>query len=332
MSESPRTCIYCLEQKPAAQFDTEHVVGQAFARFQDNLVLDCVCRACNGLFGRELDEKLAVDSPEGLDRYRHGLKSTADYRSLGRRTTHQVRVTADGPLKGALARHVPNPGGGRQLALEVLPQIGFAPTPDGPFDWYPIAAIPKKSDLGYPKGSTFSIQIQGIEMGAAQAALAAAGYPTGPIEPVKPAETVQAQTTFVIDDVQYRAISKVAFNYLAFVAGAAIARMPQFNEARRYIRYASDPGRNIVRQVADSPVTVSDGPEGRDVPGHFITLRHEADIVAEVSLFSSLLYVVALSVGDFAIGRLPASAHFFDLEKRRVVALPLVVVRRPKPE
>lgn len=79
-----RTCIYCREVKPPEAFDREHVLPQAFGTFtRDNLVLDCVCRDCNGLFGRTIDQKLARDTVEGLERYRQGLRSPAEFRGEG---------------------------------------------------------------------------------------------------------------------------------------------------------------------------------------------------------------------------------------------------------
>ena len=80
-----RRCIYCLANKPESQFNREHVIPEAFGVFQQNLVLDCVCQACNDFFGRDLDLKLGRDTIEGLDRFRYGLKTPAQYKGLGRR-------------------------------------------------------------------------------------------------------------------------------------------------------------------------------------------------------------------------------------------------------
>ena len=100
-------CIYCLEKKPRGAFNREHVIPESFGKFQDNLVLECVCAACNALFAREHDLKLARDSVEGLDRFRWGLEAHAEYKSLGRRSTTRVEVMEDGPLKGVICRFVP---------------------------------------------------------------------------------------------------------------------------------------------------------------------------------------------------------------------------------
>jgi hypothetical protein len=97
--------------------------------------------------------------------------------------------------------------------------------------------------------------------------------------------------------------------------------MPHFNEVRRYVRYGTDPGRTVVTHAARSPVTVSDGALGPDVAGHFVTLEHGSEVVAQVSLFSRMLYVVVLAVAPFEVAHFKRSAHFFDLERRRVVRL-----------
>lgn len=46
-----RRCIYCLDEKDEVEFDREHLIPQAFGTFDsDTLVIDCVCKSCNGYF------------------------------------------------------------------------------------------------------------------------------------------------------------------------------------------------------------------------------------------------------------------------------------------
>src|SRR4051812_37658358 len=67
-------CLYCDETKPLAAFNREHVLPEAFGKYEDNLVLHHrVCADCNTHLGRELDLPLARDSKEGLDRFEHNL-------------------------------------------------------------------------------------------------------------------------------------------------------------------------------------------------------------------------------------------------------------------
>lgn len=69
-----KRCIYCPETKADGDFNREHLIPQSFGLFEEsNLVLRCVCKACNTYFGSALDEKLACDSAEAMDRVAVGL-------------------------------------------------------------------------------------------------------------------------------------------------------------------------------------------------------------------------------------------------------------------
>jgi hypothetical protein len=139
-------CIYCLEERPADAFNREHVVPEAFGKFEQNLVLDCVCKSCNDFFGKTLDLKLGRDTVEGLDRFRSGLKTRDEYKGLGRQSTSRVEVM-EGPLKGVLCEYRPAANGKDFDIVGFIPQLGFAQTQDGPFEYHPLAQLPTKDDL-----------------------------------------------------------------------------------------------------------------------------------------------------------------------------------------
>ena len=66
-------CLDCHEVKEADAFNREHVIPEAFGRFEENMVLKLVvCETCNTYFANHLELRLARDSIEGLDRYEHG--------------------------------------------------------------------------------------------------------------------------------------------------------------------------------------------------------------------------------------------------------------------
>ena len=71
-------CIYCLEDKPQSNFQKrEHVIPQCFGKFTpDNLILyNDVCDECNQYFSENLELFLGRDTLEGIERFRHGIKS-----------------------------------------------------------------------------------------------------------------------------------------------------------------------------------------------------------------------------------------------------------------
>jgi hypothetical protein len=121
-----RRCIYCLEEKPDDKFNREHVIPEGFGRFENNLVLTCVCRGCNDFFSKELDLKLGRDAVEGIDRFRFGVKKPEEYKSLGKRSTSYHEVM-EGPLKGLRCYGTPNADGGFDMT-GYEPQIGLAQT------------------------------------------------------------------------------------------------------------------------------------------------------------------------------------------------------------
>lgn len=140
------SCIYCSEEKEDVDFNREHVIPDSFGAFENNLVITCVCKACNDFFGRELDMKLARDSAEGIDRFRWGLKSTHAFKSMGRSSTTHIEVAQSGPMKGVSCRLIPS-ADGRTFDAEPLPQIGFAWDEDGPFAYHSADALPFPADV-----------------------------------------------------------------------------------------------------------------------------------------------------------------------------------------
>lgn len=320
-----KQCIYCAKTKNKSEFNAEHVIPQSFGKFKHNLTLHCVCKKCNTQFGKELDEKLACDAIEAIERTRHGIKKTSEFRSLGRRSTLHVRITADGPLKGAYGHHIPGPDG-ENLPIAYSPQVGFGHSPDGPFEWFLLDEIPSKDEIaakGY--GRDVVVRSEGITIEQAQVALVAAGYSAGSKEGEfsHKDERFSADTVGIVGDADCRAVSKIAFNYFAFVFGAATALMPQFNVVRSYVADGGQPRERIVTLHPSNDV-VDRTSDGAQVNGHYIAVRRDGSrIVAQVSLFLRLRYTVVLSADEFLIAFEPSSAHFFDLESREIGTIPL---------
>jgi hypothetical protein len=309
-----------LEDKPAEQFNREHVVPEAFGLFEQNLVLECVCRACNDHFGRTLDLKLARDTVEGLDRFRNGLKPVAAYKGLGRRSTSRFEVM-EGPLKGVLCEARPSVDGRDLDVAHFLPQLGFSQAEDGPFEFHPLESIPSKDDLiarGFK--SPVYVRVYGASWEEGMAQLLAKGFPPpeqfGQTNPLP--ERTRVDYVFKISHPEFRAISKIAMNYFAAVATPSIACMTQFNDCRRYIRHDARPEYGMV-EVIRPQFWIKDG---RRVRCHYVAVESRGDeILGQVSLFGRLRYLVRLSTVPFMIASHLRQAHVFDLE--RTLAYPV---------
>jgi hypothetical protein len=318
-SARPRRCIYCLEDKPIAAFNREHVIPQSYGRFDgNNLVLDCVCTSCNTEFGKTIDEKLARDSIEAIERVRIGLKKAAEYRSLGRRSTTEVAFDLEGPMRGARGYYVPGEEG---LGVTPLPQIGFAHSVEETPVWYRIPDVPTKEwfiENGYPRGTTICIRTWGMPIDQALDVLESRGFARHHnVEEVQAPPRTTVKVVAIISRPELRAVTKIALNYLAAVTSPAIARMSQFNEARRYARFDVDPSRPAV-EVAANPWIV-DGPNGEPAMGHYISLSSRGGrVTAQVSLLLRMRYLVTLDDGGSMIPFDASSAHFFDLDTKTV--------------
>lgn len=115
-------CIYCLEDKSGSFFQhTDHVIPQAFGRFQNNLTLnEVVCDECNQYFGDNIELYLGRDSLEGIARYNYGIRSEKE--QLYRRVKMKVGIA--GELEGV---HVvlKDTNNVDEPEVEAVTQVGF---------------------------------------------------------------------------------------------------------------------------------------------------------------------------------------------------------------
>jgi len=208
-------CIYCLEEKPASAFSgREHVTPQAFGRFDtNNLVLRCVCDDCNNYFGREIDQKLARDSAEALDRVNVGIKLPKDFQSLGRRSTTYVEFQ-EGPLAGGKGYAVASRNDDNTLGVMAFPQVWFGKSEAGQFEKFLRDEVPTRMALaarGYEAGTTIHIKVFEIE--EPMAFLESKGFNTatpqiGPL--TQPQGLVRIENVTKLAEPEFRAATKIA--------------------------------------------------------------------------------------------------------------------------
>lgn len=319
-----RVCIYCLERKSESAFNREHVIPEAFGAFEGNLVIECVCKDCNRYFGETIDLKLARDSFEGIDRFLSGMKSPAEYKSLGRRSTTKVRFK-EGAVQGATGYHAPNPAGG-ELRVFAFPQIGFEQPPDG-VKWFEVGEVPEKSALathGIDLAREVTIHTRELSEDDATTLLHAKGFAKlgAFTTTIPPEETIETKTVGVIARPEKRAATKIAMNYLARATSPAILRSASFDDVRNFVRH----------DLGESRVHVSMNPWGfrrngtQTAKGHYLALQTmpSGRIVAQVSLMLRLRYVVHLMSTHFVVATPTVLlAHFFDLNTRAVTRIPV---------
>jgi hypothetical protein len=328
-----QTCIYCKQDRDASAFNTEHVIPQAFGRFENNLTLHCVCKPCNSEFGETVDLALGRDSIEALLRFFHRVKPASEAREL-----RQQRVTVtldDDPEWTGCRLEVAEEDG--EAVITLVPQVRFALRGGG---WMFITEavladerkpLPEDVDLG----QGVRLISNSHEMDARLIALLAKrGIPfqkeavTGPPPSLRGLAPLQIRMEF--RPVFLRSVAKIAFNYAAWVTGPTFVLDEAFDVTRAFIRYGTRLPYPVVTPRRE-PILADETPSERRAQGHLLTAGWAAErnaLVGQVSLFNGPTYSVSLARGHKGLWRPVRSGHYFDLETRRIS--PLFAASRPR--
>jgi hypothetical protein len=306
------TCIYCLESKAADCFrKREHVLPESFGAFRDNLTLrDTVCDDCNKAFGDSVELHLARDTPDGLNRFLIGGKDPGEFKSLGRSSSLVSRATS-GPLMGARVVHQAKEG---VLGVKPLPQVALAKSDSGPWEkWFLLDQLPSSVEMQALVGEGYC-HVHLCEVDDPEAALTALrerGFQCGPLWESRPAGWMSRERVETAGQLGVpfgRAITKVAFNYLAHEYGAGTALMAAFNTARRFARYGGGPDEVRIWDLLP--------PEPGPLPlGHLLSISWdpwERTADAVVSFHGSARYRIRLGANLLVVPT-ESRSHFFDL-------------------
>lgn len=331
-------CIYCKDPLPSKP-PREHVIPAALtAGFSDNLTIGCVCSNCNDYFGREFDSRFVEDTLLGVVRYLSGLKAD----------TRRARLPRATRFRGTyLRQHLdwrPDPSG-VGYTCQVVPQVGFATWESHGREWRYFRLDDLESAGQDTTLDTSAAKLVGVEAECrekVEAALAAAGIcPSqyshdAPCLPNLPPGTGQADVDLVfhtlVDTPVKRCMAKIAFNYLAYVTEKRTGRSDwlmsaEFDAVRAFVRQSDgqpDPTLALVH------VRMRSATGKGDAVGHLAALTwdpEKRDLVATVSLLSSLAWRVTLAKGFSGVWWDVSACHFWDLKKRRVVLPPRAVLR-----
>lgn len=297
----PITCLYCEETKTPDKFNREHVLPEAFGKYENNhyVLHRRVCSACNSHFGTYLDGPLARDSKEGLDRFEHGGVEPKKGRTL---PGSRIKLKRNGGrFDGALLLRTLDATGTRVTAIHGA-QLGFATSEEGPFEWRAVDELPSVEEL---RAKQLSYCVAGgMTNEAAMALVKQLGFETVLAKDLvdsPDADGIIATTTEGrIDQTLRRAIAKIAFNFLA-CSYPEIATLDQFRGIRRYIRFCEEPAVNPVA-VSQDRIPLAGLTQDVQILGHIITARWDEDahqVVSQVSLFDWMQYQVTLSTARF---------------------------------
>ena len=329
LAEALRTfkCIYCLEERGRGSYTkVEHVLPQSFGTFEpQNFILrNVVCDECNQYFGSNLEIHLGRDTYEGQLRFTHGVKDASEFQSAGQQTRIVLKL-AEGPFAGCFVkrRFAPRKG---EIEVTPLPQVGFLLAPTDHYEYFLLADIPSLAELqvkGFNGDRPRSIRGVAVDPEVLTQFLEERGIPfrfAGVDDsPSDRPETILCQFEGTIDQVIRRAIAKIAFNYLAHWQGPEFLHRPEFDMARRYIRYGTLPDYKMMR-VDEEAILEGEPLEGPRVLGHIITAgwTDVRSVLAQVALFNWLSYRISLTK-EFPHPRPEIQrGHIFDVTNRKI--------------
>jgi hypothetical protein len=290
-------CIYCLRDLSDSDFSTEHVLQQSLGKFRNNLTLpDLVCADCNNYFGRTIDLMLGRGSMEAVLRLNYGVQPPEKVRHLRR---NRVRFTwnTDGDWAGLILERVVESG---RLVVRPIPQVGFAKTTGTGLMYVSEEILADNSlplpDRIDPQRPPFIVANSEETRGRLVHLLETRGITFKPgreiLWPAKGAQTLSVKVEGRIDTSILRCVAKIAFNYLAWIAGRDLLIEPAFCPTRRFIRYEENPGYPVV-VVDEQPILIEDLPRKRQTIGHLVTVDWTIDqrsIFSQVSLFNHARY------------------------------------------
>jgi hypothetical protein len=296
-----------------------------FGRFEpDNPVLNDVCGVCNNDFSK-LEQALGRDTPEALQRIVHGLKPFSAASELeNRRATYFV--DRPGPWYGARVILA----GDHEMYPVFLPQAAFQLAEEAPWEWILEEQITAEAMRPYI-GKRYRVKLTGdseIEVECVRKKLESVGVTFAEVHPleVPPGDDGKLRLGIqaVIDDIVLRAITKIGFNYLAYIAGAAFVLDQDFDAVRQYIR-AGAPGKWSPVSLRRHQFLLRDAAQLKQNVRHSLELAWSEDgtsPVAQVTFFSGNTYHVTFTWNYHGIWRPLRIGHHFDLQTRQISISP----------
>lgn len=325
-------CIYCMQTKSADMFNREHVLPEAFGGYEHARVLNgAVCEDCNSHFGRTIDLTLARGSEEGLQRYLHGIRPPNSI-SQFRYDSVSLEYAEGDDYEGALLRLVPDPQAPTGFRGEPHDQVGFAKSDGSGFRWFRLPAVyngdwKSAEDIDWRKG----VKIYAEDHEAVRTFLEGEGishpkWRTMVRDSAPGSEVTVQQWAEITTDVK-RVMAKIAFNFFAHVHGPEVARRPQFDRVRRYIRYGEEADFDLVEtDLEEIFAPDTETPEGMRAAIHVVTVEQAVNapaVIAQVQLFGGVRYQVVLSVEALkelvmcGVVYNPADRQIYELGNRR---------------
>ncbi len=314
-------CIYC--RTTTGSFKKgEHVIPQAFGKFgPETWVLhDIVCDDCNSHFDKAFEVYFNRSSLEAIERFNWDLKSRKEANHIHGTRVSTISVSA--PSKGIKFSPVSH---------ELLPQAGFQIAGQSGREFFTVEELESMKDFDKSKYDLKSVS--GILLMTKDensynrlvGALARIGITFTQRSEAPPlgAHRVELEYVVKIDQINMRAVAKIAFNYMAQVRGAVYCLRSDFDSIRGFIRNGVRPVFTPVTP-SNTPILAYDTETKRQTASHIIVLETKdngSTIQSRVSLFNGVTYTVTLAKFFSGVFSKPDGGHCFDFQRKKVEPL-----------
>jgi hypothetical protein len=248
---------------------------------------------------------------------RYGLRTKSGSRRLGK-SRLLIKVISPGDWYGARVV-VERDASGTTCTAEPLPQVAFLKNGESDWKWFLeeelISGGPweryrtdtQTKIVGKPDAVVQRLIDRLRELGVTFKKL-------GNFE--KDGGLVEVFAESILDNIIFRGVAKISFNFLAYSRGADFALRPDFDAIRNYIRFGVKPPRPPVI-VTKIPILRGDDASYRQTNGHVIVLdwdKMNEGIVCLVSLFNHLTYHVVLCPKYSGLWHPVSAGRHFDLQ------------------
>jgi hypothetical protein len=325
-------CIYCRTITDAEAFGRpEHVIPKAFGHFQANLTIFCVCEGCNQWFGDHLEVSFSRNSGEALMRLMSGLKPHSEASDVG---GHRIELTAGaGSTRFVGAKsYFTQSADGTKLVAAFVPQVGFAPTESDEPILFAESALTREIVEQYASYECLIIGETEDDYERLSATLRELGCRADSVlwwhtNPSLPLVLEPLNVNYRLDDVVFRTIGKIAFNYLAVATDATFCLQSDLDPFRRFVRYGEGDWRSFIA-ISQEPLLFDERRSGvRQTRGHLLAVTWPVgneSPTASVHLLNDIHYHVRFAHRVHALWRDLRLGHHFDVKTLKIHPITIV--------